>query len=244
MDRPKLPARVNPIEWVGPDHPLIHESGLIHFAHIPPAASLAKPVPLVVMVHGRQGDESVMWIFKQAIPPGVAVVAPRAPLAAADGFVWFTSQTGPLTPDPTALAAAQNRLETFIQGLPYLYPVDPQRLVLIGFSQGAAMVNNYALRHPAAVLAVASLAGAMVQPINGLSPAGSVAKLPVFIAHGLEDDTIPLRLARRTRDKYLELGAAVTYGEYPTGHKLTAQAIKDLKTWLATQFKAHDKERR
>ncbi len=242
MDRPKLPAKVNPIEWIGPDHPLFPESGLIHYAHIPPAASLAKPVPLVVMVHGRQGDESVMWIFKPALPPGVAVVAPRAPLTAAEGFLWFSSQNGPLTPAPAGLAAAQNRLETFIESLPYLYPVDPNRLILIGFSQGAAMVNSYALRRPAAVLAVASLAGAMVQPISDQVPAGSLAGLPIFIAHGLEDETIPLTLARHTRDRYLELGAAVTYGEYPTGHKLTSQALKDLKTWLATQLKTGNKE--
>ena len=237
MDQPKLPTKVSPVEWIGPDHPGYDETGLIHYAHIPKEASLDNPAPVVVMVHGKAGDESVMWIFKQTIPAGVAIVSPRAPLpGSGGGFVWFNSVNGVLQLTPEALQTGLSKLTHFIDGLRYLYPIDPDCLLLMGFSQGAAISNAFALNYPKRVLGVASLAGAMIQPFD-LMPSPALNGLPVFIAHGLEDDTIPVSLAQKTRDHYQELGADVTYGEYRTGHKMTMKAIDALKEWVAERLK-------
>ncbi|MCB0211025.1 MAG: alpha/beta fold hydrolase [Anaerolineae bacterium] len=237
MEQPKLPTKVTPIEWIGPDHPIYDETGLIHFAHIPMQATLSNPAPVVVMVHGKYGDESVMWIFKQAIPDNVAIISPRAPLAHSDdGFVWFKSLDGTLKTTPESLAKALNQFEQFIDALRFLYPINPDRLLLMGFSQGAAMSNAFALNYPQRILGVASLAGGLVQPVD-LMPSPDLDDLPVFIAHGTEDDTIPVSMAQNMRDHYQKLGAAITYGEYRTGHKMTMQAIKDLKHWVAQHLK-------
>lgn len=238
MDQPKLPTKVSPVEWIGPDHPGYEETGLIHYAHIPREASLDDLAPVVVMVHGKYGDESAMWIFKQTIPAGVAIVSPRAPLVSPNGggFVWFDSANGTLQPTAEGLQTGLLKLTHFIDGLRYLYPINPDRLLLMGFSQGAAISNAFALNYPNRVLGVASLAGAMVQPFD-LMPAPELDGLPVFMAHGLEDDTIPVSQAQKTRDHYQALGAKITYGEYRTGHKMTVPAIKALKDWVSEQLK-------
>ncbi|MCB0167933.1 MAG: dienelactone hydrolase family protein, partial [Anaerolineae bacterium] len=232
-----LPTKVSPVEWIGPDHPGFDETGLIHFAHIPREATLDDPAPVVVMVHGKYGNESDMWIFKQTIPAGVAIVSPRAPLPShSGGFVWFNSENGTLQPTAEGLQTGLSKLTHFIDGLQYLYPINPDRLLLMGFSQGAAISNAFALNHPDRVLGVASLAGAMVQPFD-LMPAPDLDGMPVYMAHGLEDDTIPISLAQQTRDHYQALGAEVTYGEYRTGHKMTLQAINALKNWVGERLK-------
>lgn len=237
MEQPKLSVQVTPIEWIGPDHPAYNETGLIHYAHVPKEATLAEPAPVVVMVHGKAGDESAMWIFKQTIPAKVAIVSPRAPIPWPDGgFVWFESLNGTVQTTSEALAKALSQLKQFIDELSYLYPINPDRLLLLGFSQGAAICNAYAFNYPDRILGVASLAGSMVQPFD-LMPEPELNNLPVFIAHGLTDDTIPVNLAHKTRDHYLTLGADVTYGEYRTGHKMTLQAIRDLKSWVTEQLK-------
>ena len=56
--------------------------------------------------------------------------------------------------------------------------------------------------------------------------------LPVFIAHGIRDETVPLSAGRKAHDLYQELGASVTYGEYDVGHKMHTDGIKDLKGWV------------
>lgn len=236
MDQPKLPTQVTPIEWIGPNHPIYQESGLIHYAHVPLKATLSDPAPVVVMVHGKAGDESAMWIFRPAIPADTAIVSPRAPLSWPDGgYIWFKSPNGTVQPTAEALQKALSQLDHFVDGLQYLYPINPGRLLLMGFSQGAAMCNAFALNYPDRILGVASLAGAMVQPFD-LMPAPKLDDLPVFIAHGVDDDTIPVSLAQKTRDHYTALGATVTYSEYRTGHKMSLQAIKELKRWVAERL--------
>jgi len=156
----KLPDNVKSLTWVGPDDKICAESGLIHCIRLPEAATRSQPAPLVVMLHGWSGDESVMWIFKQALPKGVAAVTPRAPVPLnGGGFVWFEETH--LNPASVSLGGALEKMEHFITSLPQLYPVDPTRMVLIGFSQGAFMSNAFTLAHPFEVMGVASLAGAM-----------------------------------------------------------------------------------
>jgi phospholipase/carboxylesterase len=205
---------------------------LVHRAQIPPEAGPNQPAPVVVMVHGWLGDETVMGIFKQTVPPGAAVIAPRAPFALNGGYIWYQRDQGQLQPETESLWAGRNQLAEFLAGLPDHYPVDPSRMVLMGFSQGAALCNTIALTQPGQVQGVASLAG-LIPDVVVETAQPDLAGLPVFIAHGSQDETIPLAAARQARDVYTRWGAQVTYGEYPTGHKLTTQGMADLKKWLA-----------
>jgi predicted esterase len=52
------------------------------------------------------------------------------------------------------------------------------------------------------------------------------------MAAGQEDPTIPLARARRSAELLRLAGAALDYREYPTGHKLTAAGLADLRAWL------------
>lgn len=205
---------------------------LVHRAKIPPEASSNQPVPVVVMVHGWQGDETVMGIFKQTVPPGAAVIAPRAPFALNGGYIWYQRDQEQLQPEPDSLWAGRDQLNEFLADLPHHYPVDPNRMVLMGFSQGAAVCNTVALTQPGQVIGVSSLAG-LIPNIVVETAQPDLTGLPVFIAHGMRDETVPVTAARQARDVYTRLGAQVTYGEYPTGHKLTTQGMANLKQWLA-----------
>jgi phospholipase/carboxylesterase len=205
----------------------------IHRIHLPKQASPTQPAPVVAMIHGWKGDETVMWIFKRTVPPGVAIVAPRAPLAIDDGgYGWFRRDGAELQPEPDSLEAGLNALQEFLTSLPNHYSVDPARIVLMGFSQGAAMCNTLAITQPGLVIGVASLAG-LIPNLVVEKAETNLAGLPVFIAHGTQDERVPVAAARQAREVYTRLGAQVTYGEYRTGHKLTSQGMADLKRWLA-----------
>ncbi len=231
MYKPKLPIDIDRLKWIGPDDPGCTDSGLIHCVRIPETASRTQPAPMVVMLHGWSGDESVMWVFKHSLPPNVAVITPRAPLELTNGgFVWFEETH--LNPALESQKLALNKLEHFLTCLPRLYPVNPTQMVLIGFSQGAMLGNAFTLTHPNNVIGVASLVGAMLQMPAIERHAGLLAGLPVFVAHGVRDDIIPVSAAQYTRDVYVQLGADVTYVEYPVAHKMNPQGMKDLKTWL------------
>ncbi len=105
-------------------------------------------------------------------------------------------------------------------------------MILIGFSQGAVICSTVALTWPGRVRGVASLAGLVPDAVIETAQP-DLDSLPVFIAHGVQDKTVPLAFAQQSRAIYTRLGAHVTYHEYPTGHKLTTQGIAHLKAWLA-----------
>ena len=54
-----------------------------------------------------------------------------------------------------------------------------------------------------------------------------------FVAHGLHDPLIPVDVGRATRDLLQQLGASVTYREYPMGHMVVPAEIADARRWLA-----------
>jgi len=201
---------------------------LVHRAQLPDPAD-AGPYPAVVMVHGWLGNERVMGIFSAALPAGVVVVSPRAPLDVADdSYGWYEHLD-----DAEGFRAGLAALRAFVTGLPGAYPADPRRVWLMGFSQGAAMSLALLLSDPALVAGVVALAGFVPEFAQPWASAGKLAGKAILILHGREDDTVSVQQAQAARDLLASAGAQVTYREYDVGHKLNPQGLRDLEMWLA-----------
>jgi len=99
-----------------------------------------------------------------------------------------------------------------------------------GFSQGAAMAFSLALLHPERISRVAAL--------SGFLPEGSEERLAalqgkkIFIAHGREDEVIPVEFARQAKAMLEAHGTEVTYCESEGGHKVGKQCLKGMETFL------------
>ncbi len=184
--------------------------------------------PAVVMVHGWLGNETVMWAFEHTLPAEAAAFSPRGPVAAEGGYGWWQGRE-----DPDGLREGLAALREFITRLPEAHPVDPARITLMGFSQGAAVCGALLLSDPGLVRGAALLAGFLPTPAEAWAQPGLLSGRRVFIAHGAADDTVPVAAARRAREVFTLAGAALTYGEYPVAHKLNPQGLRDLRRWLA-----------
>lgn len=211
---PTLPKQRDGVVWSGPDDEATKKTGLIHFAYIPSNAGPNRRVSVLVMLHGFGGNERQMWEYVSGLPQNLAIITPRAPnTAKGDGsgqFSWGTNQAP---------------LVKFIQALPELYPVDPLKVYIAGFSEGAALGSKYALSH-------SHIAGlAMFSGRLGMQPADKV-KFPVFIAHGRGDDQIPLEEAHKAREALTKAGAKVQAKDYGGRHYTTDQAKADFVSWM------------
>jgi phospholipase/carboxylesterase len=205
---------------------------LEHRARVPEIAA-GQRLPAVVMVHGWQGDEKVMGIFERTVPPVVIIVSPRAPLEVAPAsFGWYRQEEG-----EAEFVAGLEALQSFVSQLPEAFPVDPRRVLVMGFSQGASMCYALLLKVPELMLGVAGLAGFLPEPARQWLVPGRLAGKQVFSAHGTDDETVPVPFARAARNDLVRAGAEVAYHEYEgVGHKLNAQGMRDLSEWLAARL--------
>ncbi len=183
--------------------------------------------PAIVLVHGWLGNEDVMWIFESSVPREAALFSPRAPLAVGSGYGWYAPDA-----DAESFSAGVQALREFVARLPAVHRVDPARIVLVGFSQGAAIGSALMLSAPQLIHGLAMLAGFLPKPARDWVRPEALQGKAVFIAHGTEDDTIPVAEAVRAREALTRAGAEVTYGEYPVGHKMNTAALRALKGWL------------
>jgi phospholipase/carboxylesterase len=207
--------------------PAFDALGLVHRVRVPTGQA---PHPTLVMVHGLQGNEDVTWIFARSAGSEWLIVSPRAPFKADEGYTWNTSDD---YADPESYQAGLAALTRFVEGLPSRYPVDRARLVMLGFSQGAAM--SYAFAALNRVLGLAALSGFMPRWVAE-KHLTAFRGLPVLILHGTKDERVPISRAREDRDQLARAGAKVTYHEDEVGHKAGAAGLRLLSRWLAERL--------
>jgi len=111
--------------------------------------------------------------------------------------------------------------------------VPAERIVLAGFSQGAAIVLHAALRYAQQLAGVMALSGYL--PLRD-SLAGEAAApnktTPIFMAHGEHDPVVPLSLASISYQFLKQADYPVDWHCYAMGHAVIPQEIDDISAWL------------
>lgn len=109
----------------------------------------------------------------------------------------------------------------------------PDRIVLLGFSQGGVIALDTALRQESPLGGVLALS-TYLPTLPELSEAAPSPERtpPIFMAHGTEDPVVPLESGRQARDGLLGLGCTVEWHEYRMVHSICVDEIADIRQWL------------
>jgi phospholipase/carboxylesterase len=185
----------------------------------------------LVLLHGFGADEHDLLPIGHELDPRLRVVSLRAPIALDfGGRAWFNLQQTPdgFAFDPAEVDEAARLAREAIEEVAQSSP----RPVLGGFSQGAGMALSVALARPDLASGVLVLSG--VPPRTRKPAPGALRGLPVFIGHGVHDPLIGVEVGRATRDLLQQLGANVTYREYPMGHMVVPPELADARAWLSS----------
>jgi phospholipase/carboxylesterase len=188
--------------------------------------------PVLLLLHGLTGDENVMWVFTNRLDDRYLILAPRGlHQAPTGGYSWqMNSREGFARIEDLRPAA-----EALVRLLrPEHFPhADFSRLRAIGFSQGAALTYTLALMQPQLVDAFTGLSGFFPEGAEALIDGKPLQGKSAFIAHGTQDITVPVELARHSVDLLEAAGAQVTYCEEDVGHKLSAPCFRGMETFFA-----------
>ncbi|MFZ5878701.1 MAG: alpha/beta hydrolase [Chloroflexota bacterium] len=192
------------------------------------------PARLMLMLHGWTGDENSMWVFGRDLPSHFWLLAPRAPHAAQPGgYSWRPHVEGTHgRPSAEMLRPAAEALIRLVDAYSASVGVDAAQFDVMGFSQGAAMTNLLSLLYPQRIRRVGVLAGFVPGGAEDLVAQRPLTAKPFFVAHGTQDELVPIERARESIALLEAAGAQVTYCQAEVGHKVSADCLRAMKKFF------------
>lgn len=204
----------------------------------------------VIWLHGlgADGHDFVPIVPELKLPasPGIRFVFPHAPMRPVTlnmGMrmrAWYDIKT--LTAegraDEAGLRESLARVAALIAAERAL-GIDSRRIVIAGFSQGAATALHAALRHPeplAGVLALSCYLPLQATLASELAEANKAT--PILMCHGQQDPVLPLALGLAACNWLRAAGYRVEWKEYPMQHQVCLPEIQDVAAWLSGRLAA------
>jgi len=207
---------------------------LIHTIYEPSGAG---PHPTILTLHGRGANAfDLLGLAPYLCNGKFLLICPQGPLETpigpgATGYAWYPMTLGG-PPDITAILSSQQELQGMLGECLERYPIDPKKLVMLGFSQGGVMAYTLGLKMPQRFAALVALSSWLPQEAFEQAPTGAAQSLPTLVHHGSRDELIDANRAHRSVEKLLEWRVPVTYREYDMGHEITQRSLIDLSAWL------------
>jgi len=188
----------------------------------PKSVDLAKPAPLVIAFHGMVIDsKDFMPLYTKlndtADKHKFILVYPEA-----IGKSWG------LVPDK--VKSDLDFFDALLAKVTADYKIDPDRMYVLGMSNGGYFAHLVGKERSKTVAAVASHSGPLgLQTLFGVK---AERKFPVLIIHGDQDKILPVDFARENRDKYKKEGHEVKYVELAgVGHNWGTAANVNETIW-------------
>ncbi len=211
------------------EHPLTYNGWTMRVRH-----AIRQPARLLLLLHGWTGDENSMWLFTRRLPPDLWIVAPRAPHPAPEGgYSWRPLRPGTWgLPSLSDLQPAAEAVLHLVDEVSAWMGVDAAQFEVAGFSQGGALTNVLALLYPQRIRRAAVLAGFMPSGVEDLLARRVLQGKPFFVAHGTQDNLIPLERARQSAALLEQGGAQVIFCQAKVGHKVSADCLRGLEDFF------------
>jgi predicted esterase len=195
----------------------------VHDAEPILTAGADDPAAAVILLHGRGATpRSAMSIVQQVDRKDVRYLAPSAARN-----TWYPqSFMAPTDENEPWLSSALSRVGDALDEAAAA-GVDPDAVLLAGFSQGACLASEYVARNPRRYGGLAALSGGVIGPEDDpLEYEGDLAGTPAFVGCSDRDPHIPLERVRETTAVLRDLGADVDERIYEgMGHTIDADEL-------------------
>lgn len=219
----------------------------------------AEPVLAVVLCHGfgapgtdlvGLGPELLARLGEEG--RGVKFYFPAAPLSLASvgmpgGRAWWmldmellaAAAEGRIERDqrnevPDGMSAAVDMLKQSVEAILSETGLAADRLVLGGFSQGAMVATDLALRWPASPAALLIYSGTLLCEDQWKELASRRGPLKVLQSHGTRDPLLPFRMAVELKQLLADAGSSVEFLEFAGPHTIPPAALASTESMLGS----------
>ena len=185
---------------------------------VPAGYTASQPVPLMVLLHGAGGlgSQVLQRFVELADELRVAVLAPDSRTS-----TWDRISTGSFRGDVTFINRALENVFSRVA-------VDPARIALGGFSDGASYALSLGLTNGDLFTRVVAFSPGFAAPNERFGMP------PIFVSHGTGDQVLPIDATSRQIVPDLEdMGYGVRYREFNGGHTIPTAIAREGMEWLA-----------
>jgi len=170
------------------------------------------PTASVIWLHGLGADghdfEPIVPELKLSEDMAVRFIFPHAPaipVTINGGYImpaWYdiTQTDFGVKHDRPGIKQSARSVQLLIDS-EEMHGIQPERIILAGFSQGAAMALHVGLRQPQALAGIMALSGYLLLPDEQEQFSATARSTPVFMAHGIHDPVVPFALGDSSRRK-------------------------------------------
>lgn len=199
------------------------------------------PLPTVIALHGHGANAQELAALEPHLARGHALfIAPQGEFQLRPdvyGFTWLHRDSlGQRASDEPARAIAS--LRAFIDQAVARYPIDPDRIVLLGFSMGAALAWSLALVEPSRYAGLVVLSGYLSEETSlGLEIGPGLERLPMLVQHGRHDQVAEITHVEAMVAQLRDQGAQIDLQVYEMGHEMNVDSVRALSAWLASTLR-------
>jgi len=205
----------------------------------------ANPTASIIWLHGlgADGHDFEPIVSELGLPDDLAVRfifphAPAMPVSINGGYImpaWYDvkQQDLGIEHDSDGVHASAVSIQLLIDQ-EIMRGIPANRIILAGFSQGAAMALYVGLRQTESLAGLMVLSGYILLPDEFASLSANNLQAPVFMAHGVHDPVVLFEWGESSYRKLQEKGCAVAWHSYPMEHSLCDAEINDIGKWLTT----------
>lgn len=186
---------------------------------------------VMIMLHGRGASaENILSLASELHQPGFTYLAPQAA-----GYSWYpNSFLAPLASNEPDLTSALTVIASLLAQAADA-GIEPERTILLGFSQGACLALEFVARHARRYGGVAGLSGGLIGP-DGTprNYPGTFDGTPMFLGCSERDFHIPKERVEYSAQVLQRMGGQVTARLYPNmGHTINQDEIHVVHAMMA-----------
>lgn len=183
-----------------------------------------------IFVHGRGADaRDILGLAGEVDPGDIAYAAPDA-----SGHTWYPfSFLAPIEQNEPGISSGLRVIDALVKQFEAA-GIKPEKLLLLGFSQGACLTLEYCARHAQRFGGIAGLSGGLIGPPGTPRDyAGSFAGTPVFLGCSDVDPHIPKERVIETSQVMERMKASVTVRLYARmGHQVNIEELTIVREML------------
>lgn len=184
----------------------------------------------LLLLHGTGGNERDLIPLGRELDPRATLLSPRGKVLE-NGMPRFFRRLAEGVFDLEDLKERTNELANFVAAAAQHYEFAADKIVAVGYSNGANIAASMLLLRPE-ILSAAILFRAMVPLVPETHP--NLSSLRVWIGGGKFDPIVPASETRQLVELLRDAGADVTIRFLEGGHELTHHDVDAARKWLTT----------